>query len=411
MRLYFIALLAATVLHACISAATTSKLTVADYPAVIHSLADNEIGVPPTRMLRSYEATDVSDEERAGNVLDKVVGAAKSGIASTKIKYWSSKDQTPADVLKMLKLGDDAAAALENPKLKALTKSIASYNKKYPNRELSLVETLVAHYGDDAVAKALVSATKDSNTENVLLRADIRSWLKDYAYWALRDSRLEFFTKYASHFNEKFPDNKVSLIGALTKRFGDIDVTTALASAKAQKDKAGVIAKQLWTEQQPAWLNSGKSVDDVFTLLKIRNDEYWGNAAKKLNALDDYVRLHNGGKSGGDTLVNAVSRGFGGEGEWAKAILTLMKRQDKLANTGGFVKANADAFGQFTAKKMQTALFEHWWNQNLQPANVGIKFFKNEKNQILPKTVISLYNKFYERKMKIFPANAEPRRS
>nr|QMU24882.1 PaRXLR58 [Phytophthora agathidicida] len=351
MRLDSIALLAATVLQACVSAAITSKLTVADYPAVIHSLADNEIGVPPTRMLRTYEATDVSDEERAGNVLDKVVGAAKSGIDSTKIKYWLRKGKTEEEVMNMLKLGDDAAAALENPKLKVLTKSIASYNKKYPDpdRELSLVETLVVHYGDDAVAKAMVAAMKDPNAENTLLKADMKSWLKYSVYRSLKDSRLEFFTKYASHFNEKFPDNKVSLIGALTKRFGDIDVTTALASAKAQKDKAGVIAKQLWSEQQAIWLNSGKSVDDVFVLLNIRNDGYWGMTAKKLNALDDYVRLHNGEKSLDDTLVSAMSRGFGGKDKWVKKIEILAGRQDWSSQR----KANDAVFGQYTAQNMK----------------------------------------------------------
>ncbi|KAG2809188.1 hypothetical protein PC119_g19314 [Phytophthora cactorum] len=74
-------------------------------------------------------------------------------------------------------------------------------------------------------------------------------------------------------FNKESPDKTISLIGTLSARYGDDAVANALVSVEMRASstpQVTALAKQLRAEQLSAWLDSGKSVDDVFELLKLR---------------------------------------------------------------------------------------------------------------------------------------------
>lgn len=178
-------------------------MTPVDFPAKLHAFTDNQSGIPTKRLLRTSATADEDDGERDQlSELKKIVDLAKSKFDASKVQIWLMKKKTGVDVLNKLELGGDAVAALKSSKMAILEKFFTKFNQMNPNNQISLIGTLTAHYGDDAVAKALVS----------------------------------------------------------TRKYGD-----GLA-----KDTAAKLSTQLLE----GWLNSEKSVDDVFSLLKLYNDEY-----------------------------------------------------------------------------------------------------------------------------------------
>ncbi|KAF1786930.1 hypothetical protein GQ600_15155 [Phytophthora cactorum] len=180
--------------------------------------SDEQNNFPAQRSLRAYDIVVKNGEERAG------FGNAINSISTV-------------DVLNKLRFGDDAAAALKTPKLDALNKYIAMFNKENPDKKISLIGTLTARYGDDAVAKALVSAER---------KADSAPQLAE-------------------------------------------------------------LAKRLRAEQLSAWLDGGKSVDDVFNSLKLGADGYEALTSRKLEVLDDYIVKFNSEKNGHETLLKTLT--------------------------------------------------------------------------------------------------------
>lgn len=136
---------------------------------------------------------------------------------------------------------------------------------------------------------------------------------------ALKSSKMDALSTYVNMFNKKHPNDKISVIGTLTTRYGDATVAGALVSAMDNpqtKDRA----TRLRTDQIEAWLSSQKSVDDVFKLLRLRDNRYEALISRKLGVLENYIRVFNSRNDGQDTLLNALARGFGGEANLASML-------------------------------------------------------------------------------------------
>ncbi|ETO84575.1 hypothetical protein F444_01520 [Phytophthora nicotianae P1976] len=80
----------------------------------------------------------------------------------------------------------------------------------------------------------------------------------------LLSPKLNTLSTYVDMFNKKFPDSQVSLAGTLIAKYGDVAVAKALVRAK-ETSRSKDIASKLQTQQLEGWLNSHKSVEDVFT--------------------------------------------------------------------------------------------------------------------------------------------------
>ncbi|OWY90114.1 RxLR effector protein, partial [Phytophthora megakarya] len=134
---------------------------------------------PVKRMLRSY---DSHDEDRVGG-LEKFKAGVSKLTESAKLKAYLAQNKNAVQVLAKLKLGNDALVALRSTKMNVLTKYVDMFNKKNPDKAMSLISTLTARYGDDGLAKALVIAEKEATTpatakEIQTLRNDqLTTWL------------------------------------------------------------------------------------------------------------------------------------------------------------------------------------------------------------------------------------------
>ncbi|KAF4031987.1 hypothetical protein GN244_ATG16140 [Phytophthora infestans] len=198
-------------------------------------------------------------------------------IDSTKVRVYLLSRKTPVDVLNQLKLGDDVATWSSG-------KYIALLNKETPGKTSTLIGTLTAHYGNDAVVETLISAESS------------------------------------------------------------VDSSSALKK----------LTQQLRSLQQDAWLESGKSADYVFKLLKLGGDGYKALIDQSMFVLSEYVskfnHLHPRRKS---TVLKTSTKGFGGESN----LVTLLDT------------AKRDALTEVKAMEFETQLLQQWQDENLDPAS------------------------------------------
>ncbi|ETM31086.1 hypothetical protein L914_21265 [Phytophthora nicotianae] len=293
-------------------------MTTANLPTKTHMLTDKPVGAPASRVLRESETDETKSEERMMNAaIEKLTSLVKVGTSRTsKNVNWKSllTGEQPADeVLKVFQLENGLERALTSSNLKAMETYVHEVNKINTNNKVSVIGLFTAHYGDDAVAKALVTAQSNAKT---------------------------------------------------TDEFATI--------------------RQLREDQLSAWLSSEKSVDNVFTLLKLREDGYAALASPKMDVLDDYMKLVIRTNSGDETLLQTLTKGFGGEEKLAM-LLVLAKDDSRTSEL---------------ATALQNALLNKWMASKMQPEGVlttlkldgGVKDALFNQNLHTLTAFISMYN-------------------
>ncbi|ETL33091.1 hypothetical protein L916_14398 [Phytophthora nicotianae] len=321
-------------------------------------------------------------------------------LRNNQLSAWLNSDKSVDDVFKLLKLRQDGYLALASPKLEALDDYMKIFNRVKPDQE-TLLNVLIKGFGESAFAKMLVHAKDDTRTSELataLQNALLNKWLlsKTQPEIVLKRLRLDknfmkattdlnrdTLTRYISMYNTRNPGSQASFIGTLSIHYGDDVVSKALVTASWEVNTKE-IAKLLRREQLIDWMNNEKSVDDVFELLKLRDDGYFALTSRKLRVLKDYIKFFNREKAGDETLLKTFTTGFGGESELAKMLLTAKKNPstEKLATS------------------LQTALFDEWLTSKLQPENVLKKLklnggrgdFLSDQNVETLATYISIYN-------------------
>ncbi|OWZ05786.1 RxLR effector protein [Phytophthora megakarya] len=278
---YIVLCVTACFLTANISAGASIPLTKVNFPAVSHPSVINQDSTYASRSLRDRET---EGEERMINAgVEKLTELIKTG--ASKVYEWLGREKTAGELLTLYKLENNLDDALVSPKLDDLAKYLTELSTKNPDSKVSLIGTLTAHYGDDALANSLEVLRKNADTN-------------------------------------------------LAKR-----------------------AQQLHDAQLSAWLDSDKSVLDVFNLLKLRKDKYTALSTGKFNVLEDYLQKVNSAKPTKESLLQVLTTGFGGERKLGKVLV--------VAKTKAETSEKASA--------LQTALLSKWLEQNMTPKDVLIK--------------------------------------
>ncbi|KUF81627.1 hypothetical protein AM587_10005568 [Phytophthora nicotianae] len=307
MRLDLIVLVLATCFLAPVE--STSKATKQAYSAVIDAHA-----IRPARSLLAEADVVKADEERAGvgNAVEALAAGTSKLIDVAKLEKYLNKKKTAVYVLNKLQFGDDVAGALKNTNLEALNTYIAMLNNKNSDEVITLIGTLSARYGDDAVAKALVTAERNA---------------------------------------EKAPE-------------------------------LAALAKQLRSQQVFAWLDNGKSVDDVFNLLKLRGNDYEALTSRKLDVLEDYITKFNRENPEHKTnLVKTLTKGFGGETN----LVGVLQRAK------GDIRTRTKAF------QLEEGLIRQWVREKLEPARVmALLNLDNDVNGVLNSSNLKIFQKYLQ---------------
>ncbi|KAL3663774.1 hypothetical protein V7S43_011189 [Phytophthora oleae] len=167
----------------------------------------------------------------------------------------------------------------------------------------------------------------------------------------LKSDNFRTFEKYVTVWNENSSNTRTTVLGTLTAKYGDVAVARALVTAKDARETERTALK-LQNEQFDKWLKSEMSVDDVLKLLRLKEDRFEAIGSRKLEILDGYIKMLNREKSGDETLLNALTIGFGTETKLA-AILLKAKAHKVYPRM------------EENATKLQNALFKKWLDEGL----------------------------------------------
>ncbi|KAE8992269.1 hypothetical protein PR003_g21054 [Phytophthora rubi] len=220
-------------------------------------------------------------------------------------QYWIATAKSPDDVFHAMNPGKIEHNILSNREFTTWAKYADDFNAKYPGQPVSMAPALRKYYSDGALFKMtdeMISAGEFKSVATKIQDELSHLWLSSKktpddalvelglgrTVDALMESPLfSNWLKYTNVYSTKYPQEKSTVIGALTRTFGDIDVARMLQEAKTT-DATRTIAKQLESAQLEMWWSSGKKVDDVFELLDLRKySHFTGNPL--LNTWVSYI--------------------------------------------------------------------------------------------------------------------------
>ncbi|KAL3663754.1 hypothetical protein V7S43_011169 [Phytophthora oleae] len=281
MRLHYVLLAVAVALS--IPAVTAKTVNINTGNPVINSLQDSLVA---KRLLRTID----DEEERAftlpstGKLADLFESTALKLAQSARIKTWLVKGTSTDDAFMKLGLNTAGSKIFEDPKLLTWAAYVTKVEKQNP--EEIILAKLSTQFTEGSLAKMIAGAKQASKTEGLatILQAQQRQvWLStgkssdgvfkllqlDEAGTKLfKNQQFSTWTSFVDAFNRKNPSEEVSILAKLTKTYDDLALSKMLEAAK-KVPKTKIIASKLQTQQIDAWLDAGKSTDDVFKLLKL----------------------------------------------------------------------------------------------------------------------------------------------
>ncbi|OWZ23147.1 RxLR effector protein [Phytophthora megakarya] len=336
------------------------------------------------RMLRSQTAPNKNEERTIGTSFTKVAEQLKAGTSkaadSAKLKGWLLINKPVDKALDALKLNTGVDNAILNPKLKLLDNYVNMFNEKHPKKQITLAGALISRYGDEALVNALVTARQAENSRNIaikLQKQQMEGWLNSQlsignvldklklntgVEEAILHPNLKILDNYVNMFRKKNPEQHVSLVGALTSRYGDEPLANALVTAR-QADNSNTFLKRLQAEQLADWGSNQMPVNEVFSLLKVKDDDIRALISPKLVTLNKYIKLFNlrQNRLERTDLFKVLRAGFG-ENEFA--ILVSRAMDDPLMAA--------------VASKYQRVEFKRWIRYDYDPIKVLNDVFKKD---------------------------------
>ncbi|ETL77516.1 hypothetical protein L917_21542 [Phytophthora nicotianae] len=376
MLFYLNVLLVAIVLLACVDSASDNAASTATkcFPVA------NKSFLPTRRFLRAYATVHKDSEERV-NVGNFALQEGVSKLAeSARLKKFLLKKKTGVEVLNSLKIGDDIAAALESSRLGTLTKYIAKFNKKNPDKTISLIETLTTRYGGSAVEKALASVERstDSSPKVVDLVKQLRS--EQLTFWLHNDNSVddvfellnsayagpEFFAsplfRILDHYIAKFNSEKQgqeTLIKTLTRGFrGESNFVWLLAGAKQQTHDPRIVnmAQELEEGLIRQWRHEKVEPVAIMKVLKLDNGAENALRSENLEMFDKYITLLSKNSQHNEVTLLGILTSKYGEANVAKAIAPALRRE----------KANTELI----AARLQQQQLKGWLENGMSPDDV-----------------------------------------
>ncbi|KAL4140100.1 hypothetical protein PRNP1_015176 [Phytophthora ramorum] len=239
-------------------------------------------------------------------------------LQAEQMQHWATVGKSPDDVFRLFDLQKTGNSILTNPKFTSWVTYVDDLTALNPDKAASTIPTLTTYYGDDILFKMLDAAKKSDETKSIATKLEaqqLQGWLKsgkspDSAFVQMGLGNVEdnllasplfsTWVKYLDDFNAQYPAEKTALVHLLTKRFEDEPLAKIIAFGKTL-DSTKAVATKLETQQMQVWLTSGKSSDDVFTLLKLDKapDNFFDNPLYK--TWSSYMNLFNKENPGKET--------------------------------------------------------------------------------------------------------------
>ncbi|OWZ23149.1 RxLR effector protein [Phytophthora megakarya] len=364
----------------------------------VRSFRTNQHNILTKRVLRAHTTSNANDEERLIPSLDKIFEGGSKVINYVTLKHWLWANKPVDKALDTLKLNTGVEKALLNPNLKTLDKYVNMFNEKHPKQQISLAGVLISRYGDEALTKAIIKALETENSKNIaikLQKQQMEGWLNSQLSIgnvldkpklntgvenAILHPNLKILDNYVSMFRKKNPEQHVSLTGTLASRYGDEPLAMALLTAR-HTDNSNMFLKRLQAGQLADWGYSRKPVNEVFALLKIKDDDIRALISPKLVTLNKYIVLSDIISRERTDLFTALRTGFGPD-NFAILLSRAMDDPDTAA----------------TALKYQWIQFKRWIARDYDLMTVLNVVFNKDKlaaASARERSVIDTYKPMY----------------
>ncbi|KAL4140099.1 hypothetical protein PRNP1_015174 [Phytophthora ramorum] len=252
-----------------------------------------------------------------GKTLDRSKAAATK-LETQQLQGWLRNGKTPDSAFVQLGLGEVGVRIMASPLFSTWVKYLDAFNAQYPAEKTTLFRVLARGYEDEALIKIIAfgktsASAKISATK--LETQQLQGWLRSgktpgnafvqLGLGKVGDSLLasplfSTWVKYLDDFNAQYSAKETTLFHVLTKRVKDEPLARVIAFGKTL-DSTKAVATKLESQQMQVWLSSGKSSDDVFTLLKLDKapDNFFDNPLYK--TWSSYMSVYNNKHPGKET--------------------------------------------------------------------------------------------------------------
>ncbi|POM59297.1 Secreted RxLR effector peptide protein, partial [Phytophthora palmivora] len=264
---------------------------------------------------RAFGTTTLKEVAEAGT--KKFTEVAKNLISNAKLKLMPNTQLAANKLFISLKVDKVESNLLKSEQFKTWSTSVFKIcNTNLEASNAAMVSTLTAQYGDEVLASMLAAAKEMPETRVVavnMLRAQIDDWVAraipaddvfrflklDKADKLLESPSLNRWIVYVTRVSKEDPYKLLFL--DLAKRYNDEGLANVLVAAKSASGTKFNVGK-LENLLLQRWVRAGKTADDVYDLLKLRNEvankllknpalETWLSYVTKVGYQDPYREL------------------------------------------------------------------------------------------------------------------------
>ncbi|OWZ11854.1 Avirulence (Avh) protein [Phytophthora megakarya] len=318
-------------------------------------------------------------EKYGDNAVTKAIASAKQAddtVVVTKLETelftrWMNKRDFPENIFSNLKIRNEEDTVLRIGKIGLVNNYIAFFNGKVDKKD-NLLKVLSKGFGNEqntfsilaAARKNPLTMKKATELETTLLLQKVGDKMTMMGGLDNLGNNLGKLDDYVKSLRMTHGNNDVSMLKTLLAKYSDVTVAKALEKAKSVEEGQG-IATKLQTEQFQTWLKDGKSIDDVYKLLKL--DDYGETImfSRALDTLESYTTFFNQGRPVKESFIKIISSHFGGEDKFAL----------KLLGFKGLESSREKAI------ELQNKLFQQWKSEGLDSVSVLNKVFKVRKTE------------------------------
>ncbi|ETM41238.1 hypothetical protein PPTG_19277 [Phytophthora nicotianae INRA-310] len=245
----------------------------------------SETAAYSTRFLRTIDPDAV--EERAPVVDTLKALVTSSEVTPDKLRNWLSEGKSADSVFTRMHLAKTKDMLLKRPQFRSWVQ-YADDLSKASKKEMLVISTLTAQYGDDALYKLIESAKLDPKIKtlaNRLEREQMQYWvavrkspddvfpiykLDEAKQTVLSTPKFVNWVKHVDDLNAKHPEQPVTTIPTLKKYFNiDDEGLLSLISVGKQSERTKSIAPKVEDDLLQIWGNSKKTPDAVLDEMRI----------------------------------------------------------------------------------------------------------------------------------------------
>ncbi|EGZ13463.1 hypothetical protein PHYSODRAFT_512287, partial [Phytophthora sojae] len=196
-------------------------------------------------------------------------------------------------------------------------------------------------------------------------------------------NQFKTWTTYIDMLNKKYPGNTVTMAGVISAKYGDEALAKMIEPAMHVPSQQR-LAANLVLQQRNNWEAAVKSVDDVFTLLRLDkagDDLFKTSQINRWYNYVSYLKRLNGGVDEEAAMVKTFTKFYGNE-----ALSKMLEAAKKVSTT------------ETMATKLQTAQFKMWLKNRVKPMHIW-SMLKMEKATWMANPSAEVwrgYNAFYK---------------